>query len=321
MNSHLKYLSLEEFHNANDTQKKIIADSFIDGLRIYGFAIIKDTIFNSDLESKLYKSANEFFDSDNQLKEAYHFPEIFGQRGYTKPLVETAQGSSTPDLKEFYQYGRSPKGLYTTELGYYENPKLVDFSEFEIQLKDIYSVLNTVSLQVLEVISLGLDLDFEFFQKYTNYGNSIFRVLKYFSYNDLDVLSENNFDSIPKWAEAHTDINLITLLIGSTQKGLQIYSEGKWLDYIAKPGELAMNVGDMLSRMTANYLPSTMHRVICPDNFYGTRLSAPFFLHPSYNMPLGVHSDLNEKFHIQSFDPILAGEFLSQRLIEIGLKN
>ena len=64
-----------------------------------------------------------------------------------------------------------------------------------------------------------------------------------------------------------------------------------------------------------------MHRVICPDNFYGTRLSAPFFLHPSYNMPLGVHSDLNEKFHIQSFDPILAGEFLSQRLIEIGLKN
>ncbi|MBT5346813.1 isopenicillin N synthase family oxygenase [bacterium] len=321
MNSHLRYLSIAEFQSAITIKKKDIADNFIQGLREYGFAIIKDTIFNSELESSLYSEADSFFSSSNVIKDRYYFPDIFGQRGYTKPLVETAQGSEIPDLKEFYQYGRPPKASYTKELGYYENPSLVDFPDFELKMKKIYNVLNTVSMQVLEVISLGLGINFEFFQTYTDYGNSIMRILNYFSYNDLKLISNDSFYDLPKWAEAHTDINLITLLIGSTQQGLQIYSENRWLDYVAKPGELAMNVGDMLSLMTGNYLPSTMHRVICPNDFYGSRLSAPFFLHPSYNMPLGVHSDLKEKFHIQSFDSILAGDFLNQRLIEIGLKN
>jgi len=321
MVSHLKYLSLEEFETACSSKKIQIAENFVDSLRMYGFAIIKDTIFNSSLESDLYSSANAFFNSNEDIKDRYNFPDIFGQRGYTKPLVETAQDSSTPDLKEFYQFGRGPKGKFSKDLGYYENPLLVDFPQFEDNLNQIFNILNTVSIKVLEVISLGLGLNFEFFQQYTDYGNSILRVLKYFSYNDLPLISNQNFDSVPKWAEAHTDINLITLLIGSTQKGLQIYSQGQWLDYVAKPGELAMNVGDMLSRMTGNYLPSTMHRVICPADFVGTRLSAPFFLHPSYDMPLEVHPVIKDRFITSDFDPILAGEFLNQRLIEIGLKS
>ena len=317
----MESFSMKEYKNSDSRAKESKARRFIDSFSDLGFATIKDTKFDVQLENKLYLASEVFFNSNQEVKNKYSFPELHGQRGYTKPLVETACGASIPDLKEFWQYGRDPKGVFSDWDGFYKNPDLSSFQEFSNVMKDVYEVLNTIALDVMEVVSLGLDINYGFFSKYLSYGNSILRVLNYLPVSYMsEVEGESGGGGDVVWSRPHTDINLITLLIGATNKGLQIKSCGEFIEYGCEPGEIVVNVGDMLSRLTNDVLPSTVHRVCCPDDLTTTRMSAPFFLHPEPNMPLDVLPRFVRTGESPLFDDILAGEFLNQRLVEIGLR-
>ena len=177
-----------------------------------------------------------------------------------------------------------------------------------------YELLEETGRHVLGAIACYLNLDETYFDKHIFNGNSILRAIHY-----PPITQE------PKKAEraaAHGDINLITLLMGAQGKGLQVLSNnGEWVDAIAEDDEIIVNIGDMLSRHTNNKLKSTIHRVINPpkDLWNSSRYSIPFFLHPRLEMPLNCLESCIDSDSPKKFDDITAGDFLYQRLVDLGL--
>ena len=186
--------------------------------------------------------------------------------------------------------------------------------EFNKVGKKTYQMLEKTAKYVLRALALYLDLEETYFDNYIHNGNSILRPIHY-----PPITQE------PKNAEraaAHGDINLITLLMGAQGRGLQVQrNDGEWIDAIAEPDELMINVGDMLSRHSNNKLKSTIHRVINPPReLWGTsRYSMPFFMHPVSEMKLDVLESCIDEENPKQFDDITAGDFLNERLIELGL--
>ncbi len=170
----------------------------------------------------------------------------------------------------------------------------------------------------MHAISIYLNLPENYFDDKVHNGNSILRAIHYFPIVDPDSLPD---DAVR--AGAHEDINLITLLIGASADGLEVLTrEGKW--YAVKPNaeDIVVNVGDMLQRLTNNKLKSTTHRVVNPPRelMKHSRFSVPFFLHPKGEMDLTTLDSCIDEKHPKFYTNITAGEYLDERLREIGLK-
>jgi isopenicillin N synthase-like dioxygenase len=180
--------------------------------------------------------------------------------------------------------------------------------------KKTYELLEETGRHVLGAIACYLNLDETYFDKHIFNGNSILRAIHYPPITQEPDKAER--------AAAHGDINLITLLMGAQGKGLQVLSNnGEWVDAIAEDDEIIVNIGDMLSRHTNNKLKSTIHRVVNPpkDLWNSSRYSIPFFLHPRLEMPLNCLETCVDKDNPKGFDDTTAGDFLYQRLVDLGL--
>ena len=175
-------------------------------------------------------------------------------------------------------------------------------------------MLEKTAIYVLRALALHLELPETYFDGYVKNGNSILRPIHY------PPITEEPKNAVR--AAAHGDINLITLLMGAHGRGLQVQNhEGAWIDAIARSDELMINVGDMLSRLSNNKLKSTIHRVVNPprEAWGSSRYSIPFFMHPISSMPLNCLEHCVDQEHPKAFEDITAGEFLHERLIELGL--
>ena len=243
-------------------------------------------------------------------------PGIGGQRGYVSFGKESAKGKKEADLKEFWHFGQYVEGDAERTKEYPENVLVNELPKFNEVGKQTYKMLEKTAKYVLRSLALHLDLEETYFDHYIRNGNSILRPIHY-----PPIATE------PKGAEraaAHGDINLITLLMGAQGKGLQVKNlDGEWIDAMAAPDEIMINVGDMLARHSNNKLKSTIHRVTNPPKeMWGTsRYSIPFFLHPISEMKLDVLEDCIDAENPKQFEDITSGEFLDQRLIELGLKK
>ena len=197
------------------------------------------------------------------------------------------------------------KGVYP------ENIWPSEITEFKNAFQELYSAMDATSVILLEAIGKGLDLPENFFKEMVNDGNSILRTIWY-----PPTDGEDTKNSIR--AAAHEDINLITMLVGATASGLQLLDrDGTWLDVNSKPGQIVVDSGDMMSRLTNDVLPATTHRVINPDDGGSERYSMPFFVHPHSKANLScIPSCVGNG---AKYEDITAGDFLNQRLREIGL--
>jgi isopenicillin N synthase-like dioxygenase len=192
--------------------------------------------------------------------------------------------------------------------------EVTEFPKFNTIGKEAYQMLEKTGIYVLRALALYLGLDEFYFDKYAHEGNSILRPIHY------PPITDEPKDAVR--AAAHGDINLITLLMGAQGKGLQVQNHnGEWIDAMAKPEELMINVGDMLSRHTNNKLKSTIHQVVNPPReLWGTsRYSIPFFMHPVSDMPLNCLESCIDENHPKLYDDITAGDFLYERLVDLGL--
>jgi isopenicillin N synthase-like dioxygenase len=244
-----------------------------------------------------------------EFKQSYEINGLAGQRGYTSFGKEHAKGSVSPDLKEFFQYGQ-PLDEHLP------NVLVNEISDLNTTLDKAFIEFEKSGLFLLRAIAIYLGLDEYYFDKKVIKGESILRAIHY------PPITQNPQTAVR--AEQHEDINLITLLIGASADGLQILSkENKWLNINAEPGHIVVNVGDMLQRLTNNKLKSTTHRVINPpEQFWHTsRFSIPFFLHPHSSVSLSCLESCITADTPRMFNDITAGEYLHERLIEIGLKN
>jgi isopenicillin N synthase-like dioxygenase len=309
-------VNLADFLSSDKSKKQQFIDKIGHAYENIGFVALKGHFLDKELVENLYTEIKNFFDLPIETKKKYEIPGIGGQRGYVSFGKESAKGKKEGDLKEFWHFGQyvDSDSKYAKE--YPENVTVNELAKFNEVGKKTYQMLEKTAKYVLRSLALHLGLDETYFDKYIKNGNSILRPIHY-----PPIKTE------PKGAEraaAHGDINLITLLMGAQGKGLQVQNhEGDWIDAMAEPDEIMINVGDMLSRHSNKKLKSTIHRVVNPPKeMWGTsRYSIPFFMHPISDMKLNVLENCIDAENPKQFDDITAGEFLDQRLKELGLKK
>lgn len=280
----------------------------------FGFAIVRDHGLDPAMITRALGAAKALFALPEETKSAYHIAGGAGQRGYVPFGVEAAKGAAQVDLKEFWHVGRDlpPGHAYAAHMPVNIWPREVP--TFQSDVKALYAALDALGLELLQAIALFLKLPQDFFAPAVRDGNSVLRLLHY---------PPTPPQAAGVRAEAHEDINVITLLLGAEEAGLQLLTrEGAWIDVDPPEGALVVNVGDMLQRLTNHVLRSTSHRVVnpAPERAHLPRYSIPFFLHfaPDYlieTLPSCVTPDNPNRYP----QAITAQDFLMQRLREIRL--
>ena len=307
-------VNLKDFLSDDKKNKERFVQSIGTAFQEIGFCAVRGHFLDKDLVSRLYTQIKLFFDLPEEIKRKYEHPEYSGQRGYVSFGKESAKGSKHGDLKEFWHFGQYISDDDISKYNYFPNIIVDELPEFNKVGEEVYKTLEKTAKFVLRALALYLKIEEKYFDKYIENGNSILRPIHY------PPITDDPKEAVR--AAAHGDINLITLLMGAHGKGLQVKSaDGQWIDAVASEEELMINIGDMLSRHTNNVLKSTVHRVVNPDKelLKKSRYSIPFFMHPVSEMKLNVlGSCICDEFP-KSFDDITAGEFLEERLIELGL--
>ncbi|OIQ23810.1 2-oxoglutarate and iron-dependent oxygenase domain-containing protein [Lacinutrix sp. MedPE-SW] len=309
-------VDLEDFLSDDPKRKQKFIDEIGKAYQEIGFVALKGHFLDEKLVDRLYSEIKNFFSLPVETKQSYEIPGIGGQRGYVSFGKESAKGKKEGDLKEFWHFGQYVEDDPERAKEYPDNVEVKEIPAFNEVGKETYQMLEKTAKYVLRALALHLDLEETYFDKHIHNGNSILRPIHYPPITEEPKAAER--------AAAHGDINLITLLMGAQGRGLQVQNhDGEWIDAIAEPDELMINVGDMLSRHTNNKLKSTIHRVINPPReLWGTsRYSIPFFMHPVSEMKLDVLDSCIDENNPKQYEDITAGEFLDQRLIELGLKK
>ena len=312
-------LDLNTYINGNAEERKQFSDEIGKAFNETGFVTITNHGLSKELIDSLYKQVKTLFTLPDEIKQKYEIPGLAGQRGYTGKSKETAKGFKTPDLKEFWQIGQTVTDNDPVKDDYPENIAVKEDPEFNAVTLEVYKKLESAGQHLLRAIAVYLDLDEHYFDDKVHNGNSILRTLHYFPVEDPDSLPA---DAVR--AGAHEDINLITLLIGASADGLELLTrENEWFPVKAYGEDVVVNVGDMLQRLTNNKLKSTTHRVVNPprEEMKNSRYSVPFFLHPKSGMSLACLPSCIDQKHPKLYEDVTAGEYLDERLREIGLKK
>lgn len=309
-------VDLAEFLNGDEARKKAFANELGKAYEEVGFVAVKNHGIPDNLIADLYKYVQQFFSLPPDVKLKYEKKELAGQRGYTSFGREHAKGFDAPDLKEFFQYGQTVEDNDPVKEEYPQNVSVNEVPQLSPTLLNAYRNFEISGKALLQAIAIYLELDEHYFDEFVHNGNSILRAIHY------PPISNEPKSAIR--AEQHEDINLITLLVGASADGLQILTkQNEWVGVTSLPEQIVVNVGDMLQRLTNNKLRSTTHRVVNPPReLWGTsRYSIPFFLHPKGTMSLACLEGCINEQHPKAFEDATAGEYLDERLREIGLKK
>lgn len=309
-------VDLQDFLSGDAAKKQAFVNKLGKAYEDVGFVAVKNHGIPDDLIRDLYKYVQQFYSLPSEEKKKYEVPGLAGQRGYTSFGKEHAKGSDAPDLKEFFQFGQTVEDNDPIKSEYPENVAVKEVPDFTPTFKKAYKAFENSGRALLQAIALYLGLDENYFESYVHNGNSILRAIHY------PPITREPKSAIR--AEQHEDINLITLLVGASADGLQILTkQNEWVGVTSLPEQIVVNVGDMLQRLTNNKLKSTTHRVVNPPRelWNTSRFSIPFFLHPKSNMSLACLDSCVDKNHPKEYPDATAGEYLDERLREIGLKK
>ena len=307
-------IDLADFLSENPKRKKKFVNEIGTAYSEIGFASVKNHFLDDSLMDSLYKEVKDFFALPESVKGQYEIEGFGGQRGYISFGTEHAKGKKEGDLKEFWHFGQEISENADLPEEYPKNVMVKEQPSFNEVGNIAYRQLEKTGIYVLRALALYIGIDENYFDHWVTDGNSILRPIHY------PPITEEPKGAVR--AGAHGDINLITLLMGASAGGLQVLrKDGVWLEAKPEEGNLVINVGDMLERNTNNKLRSTIHRVVNPPKEqWGTpRYSIPFFMHPRSDMKLNCMEECIDEKHPKAYNDITAGEFLQQRLIEIGL--
>ncbi|MBH1999791.1 MAG: isopenicillin N synthase family oxygenase [Sphingomonadaceae bacterium] len=296
-----------------DMSKADFAQAFGESFQRFGFAMVRDHGMDQKLVEDGWALARTFFAQPEEAKRRHDAKNNGGQRGYTAFGTEIAKGASENDLKEFWHVGRDLPAGDPLANSMPPNVWPDDMPEFQPVFAKLYAEFDRVGAELLSAIALYLGLPERWFDGPIHHGNSILRLLHYPPVSP---------QAPGIRAGAHEDINLITMLLGAEEGGLELKDRsGNWLPVVPPPGALAINVGDMLQRLTNHLLPSTSHRVVNPppERRGHSRYSMPFFLHLRPDFLIDALPQCVSADNPRREPPITAHDYLTERLIEIGL--
>lgn len=302
-------VSLKEADADRDAFAQKLGTSFEE----YGFAVLADHGIPDELIARAEQKAKEFFALPEEVKRKYALGQG-GARGYTPFGIETAKGHKAFDLKEFWHVGRElPEGHAFADV-MAANVWPEEVPGFKETFLELYDTFDAAGLKVLSAIARYLGIDEDYFRDTVRDGNSVLRLLHY------PPQKEATGEHIR--AGAHEDINTITLLLGAEEAGLELKTkDGRWIPVSPKPGELVINIGDMLQRLTNGKLRSTPHRVVnpAPDRASNARYSMPFFLHFRPDFMIEALPGTVPAGEEPKWPPISSHDYLLERLREIKL--
>ena len=307
---HLASVSLKDVDRDPDAFAQKLGRSFED----YGFAIIADHGIPDDLIDRAEEKAKAFFALPEEVKRKYQVAAGGGARGYTPFGIETAKGAKAHDLKEFWHVGRDLPGGHPFRDHMPDNLWPAEVPSFKDTFQELYATFDRTGLKVLKAIARHLKIDEHYFEDAVRDGNSVLRALHY------PPQTEPTGEHIR--AGAHEDINAITLLLGAEEAGLELLTtDGRWIPVSPTPGEIVINIGDMLQRLTNGKLRSTSHRVVnpAPDRASQARYSMPFFLHFRSDFLIDALPQTVPAGEQPKWPPITANDYLQERLREIKL--
>ena len=309
-------VDLADFTEGNKETKAAFVKELGKAFEEIGFVAVKNHGLNDALCAELYAQVKGFFTLSKEEKEAYEIEGLAGQRGYVSFGKEHAKNKNEGDLKEFWHFGQTVEDNDPIKEEYPDNVQVNELPKFNAVGREVYQKLEATGREMLRAIALHLNLDENYFDAKIHNGNSILRPIHY------PPITHEPKDAVR--AAEHEDINLITLLMGASADGLQVLNKsGEWISVTALPDQIVVNVGDMLQRLTNNKLKSTTHRVVNPprEKWGTSRYSIPFFLHPRSEVSLNCLPSCISELNPKNFSDITAGEYLEQRIIELGLKK
>lgn len=314
MQSSIPLVSLRSFTHGTPKEREFFVKNVGDALTDLGFFAIDGHQVDMALIAKCYETADMFFKLPESKKLKYENLEIKGQRGYTSFGREHAKGSTASDLKEFWHVGRDLAKGDPLEAVYPQNIWPAEFSEFKPLFSELYRQIENCAMTLLKACALYVGEQENRFSSIAENGNSILRIIHY-----PPIPEDRNPASIR--AGAHEDINLITLLCEATTGGLELLQrDGQWRSIHALKGQIVVDTGDMIQNITNGRLRSTTHRVVNPDNSRERRYSMPFFVHPRSEVSLNpLEGCIKMTGGKKAYRDITAGEYLHERLREIGL--
>ena len=309
-------VDLADFTEGNKETKAAFVKELGKAYEEIGFVAVKNHGLSDALCAELYAQVKGFFTLSKEVKEAYEIEGLAGQRGYVSFGKEHAKNKNEGDLKEFWHFGQTVEDNDPIKEEYPDNVQVNELPKFNTVGREVYQKLEATGREMLRAIALHLNLDENYFDSKIHNGNSILRPIHY------PPITHEPKDAVR--AAEHEDINLITLLMGASADGLQVLNKsGEWISVTALPDQIVVNVGDMLQRLTNNKLKSTTHRVVNPprEKWGTSRYSIPFFLHPRSEVSLNCLPSCISESNLKNFSDITAGEYLEQRIIELGLKK
>jgi len=309
-------VDLSDFTEGNKETKAAFIKELGKAYEEIGFVAVKNHGLSDALCAELYAQVKGFFTLSKEEKEAYEIEGLAGQRGYVSFGKEHAKNKNEGDLKEFWHFGQTVEDNDPIKEEYPDNVQVNELPKFNAVGREVYQKLEATGREMLRAIALHLNLDENYFDAKIHNGNSILRPIHY------PPITHEPKDAVR--AAEHEDINLITLLMGASADGLQVLNKsGEWISVTALPDQIVVNVGDMLQRLTNNKLKSTTHRVVNPprEKWGTSRYSIPFFLHPRSEVSLNCLPSCISESTPKNFSDITAGEYLEQRIIELGLKK
>ena len=309
-------VDLADFTEGNKETKAAFVKELGKAYEEIGFVAVKNHGLSDALCNELYAQVKGFFTLSKEEKETYEIEGLAGQRGYVSFGKEHAKNKNEGDLKEFWHFGQTVEDNDPIKEEYPDNVQVNELPKFNAVGREVYQKLEETGREMLRAIALHLNLDENYFDAKIHNGNSILRPIHY------PPITHEPKDAVR--AAEHEDINLITLLMGASADGLQVLNKsGEWISVTALPDQIVVNVGDMLQRLTNNKLKSTTHRVVNPprEKWGTSRYSIPFFLHPRSEVSLNCLPSCISESQPKNFSDITAGEYLEQRIIELGLKK
>lgn len=308
-------VDMRHFTEGDDKARQAFIEKFGEALREYGFVAVEGHGVPRDLIYENYSNFQRFFELEDDVKQKYEDAETGRQRGYTSFGVEHAKDSEQPDLKEFFHLGRQFDEDHDLSDRVVSNIWPDEMPELRRKGLALFEAMDTCAMSLLRAFSLYLQQDAEFLPEMAADGSSIIRVIHY-------PVCEG-FDEPGKMRAAqHEDINLMTLLPESTASGLELLTrDGEWLPIRAIEGQMIVDSGDMMHRLTNGTIPATTHRVVNPQGPPTPRYSMPFFVHPHPDAMLTVLEECVPEGEEPKYAPITSEEYLFERLRETGVKG
>jgi len=315
VSKHISVLDLSHYTNGTPAERARFTQAWGEGLTEFGFVSIVNHGVDDGLIRRTYADAERLFALPKEVKQKYFIPEGGGQRGYTPFGQEHAKNRKVGDLKEFWHVGRDLPAGHERQAVYGANVWPSELATFKENTLALFKALDQAAAVMLQALADYFKLPTPTFSNMAQDGNSVLRIIHYPPLKDM---------FIPGGVRAaeHEDINLITLLCESTSSGLELLTrQNEWIAVDALKGQIVVDSGDMLSRVTNEVIPSTTHRVVNPKSTDDdvVRYSMPFFVHPWPECSLRVLDACVSEEHPRKFPDITADAFLRQRLREIGL--